>query len=284
MTRINSYHTSLCVLCALLFLMAAPALAQQNNTNRASAPRSANLDPGAPMTTGGPMWGNVDGSTKTIRSQQSLHAGYMVPDGRGGFIWAGAYSEMKAPLPVHEAAQELKLKVRELADQLLSNTANGSIAGIIALPASFVSQDNFRQSSAFGRYIAEQMFYEFNQRGVPVREYRIGPELVSVPGQGDFMLTRQAGNIVMNSNRAAVIVGTYYSDDDNVFVNARLINGVNGMVLRTANVVFPQTEVTDSMLANSMVHLEPSYVGIKDFNTQTQMTDLSAIDLGEDIH
>ncbi len=256
--------------------MANPASSQQS--------RDPKLDPGAPMTTGGPMWGNVDGQPSTVRSQQSLHSGYMVPDGRGGFIWAGAYSEMKAPLPVHEGAQELKLKVRELADQLLSNDARGSIAGIIALPASFVSQDNFRQSSSFGRYIAEQMFYEFNQRGVPIREYRIGPELVSVPGEGDFMLTRGAGNIVMNSNRAAVIVGTYYTDKNNVFVNARLINGVNGMVLRTANVVFPQTKVTETMLANRTVHLEPSYVGIKDFNTQTQATDLSAIDLGEDIH
>ncbi len=240
------------------------------------------LDPGAPMKTSGPFQGNVKGKQVPVYPQNTQHAGVLVPDGRGGYVWTGAHKPIEMPPTGEAAGRELKLKVRELADQLLSIESTTSLAGAIALPTTFVHQDDFQSSSSFGRYIAEQLFYEFNQRGMPVREYRVGAELVSRPRQGDFFLSRNAGNIVMNSRRAAVVVGTYYHDRYNVYVNARLINGVTGMVLRTANVVFPQNQVTRGMFAN--VNLKPGYMRIMDYDTVTNATDLTAIDLGEDVH
>lgn len=240
------------------------------------------LDPGAAMKTCGPFEGNVRGKQVPIHPQNTQHAGVLIPDGRGGYVWTGAYSPIPMPSEGEAAGRELKLKVREMADQLLSIESTTSLAGAIALPASFVHQDDFNRSSPFGRYIAEQLFHEFNQRGMPVREYRTGNEIVSRPGEGDFFLSRGAGNVVMNSPRAAVVVGTYYHDRHNVYVNARLINGVSGMVLRTANVVFPQTEVTRGMLAH--VSLKPGTMRIMDLDTVNRATDLTAIDLGEDVH
>lgn len=247
-------------------------------------PRSGmqELDPGTGMKTCGPYNGYVNGQHTPVEAQNTMHAGVMVPDGSGGYVWSGAFRPMTLPCPGEVAGRELKLKVRELADQLLSVESLSSLGNSIALPTSFVHQDNFQQSSSMGRYIAEQMFYELNQRGMPVREYRVGTEIVSRPGEGDFFLTRSAGNIVMNSRRALALVGTYYYDRYNVYINARLINGVTGMVLRTGNVVFPQTQVTRAMLSN--VTLQQAYMPIMDFETVTRATDLTAIDLGEDIH
>lgn len=242
------------------------------------------LDPGAGMKTCGPFNGYVNGKQVPVEAQNSMHAGVMIPDGQGGYVWSGAFRPMTMPNPNEAAGRELKLKVRELADQLLSTESMTSLGDAIALPTSFVNQDNFNQSSSFGRYIAEQMFYEMNQRGLAVREYRVGNEIVSRPGQGDFFLTRSAGSIVMNSRRAVALVGTYYSDRNNVYVNARLINGVTGMVLRTANVVFPQTSASRAMLANTTLNLQSAYVQIMDYETVTRATDLTAIDLGEDVH
>lgn len=242
------------------------------------------LDPGAGMKTCGPFNAYVNGRQVPMETQNTQHAGVMIPDGKGGYVWSGAFRPMQLPCPGEAAGRELKLKVRELADQLLSVESMISLGNGIALPTSFVNQDNFQQSSSFGRYIAEQMFYELNQRGMAVREYRTGNEIVSRPGEGDFFLSRNAGNIVMNSRRAVALVGTYYSDDYNVYVNARLINGVTGMVLRTANVVFPQTQVTRSMLARTTLNLQKAYTQVMDFQTVNRATDLTAIDLGEDIH
>ncbi len=243
-----------------------------------------NLDPGAGMKTCGPFNAYINGKQVPVEAQNTMHAGVLIPDGNGGYVWSGSYRPMLLPSEPTAAGRELKLKVRELADQLLSTEATSSLTDAIALPTSFVHQDNFQLSSSFGRYIAEQMFYEMNQRGLAVREYRVGTEIVSRPGEGDFFLTRNAGNIVMNSRRAVALVGTYYFDRYNVYVNARLINGVTGIVLRSANVVFPQTSATRTMLAQAMVQLQPGYMQIMDYNTVTRATDLTAIDLGEDIH
>ncbi len=242
------------------------------------------LDPGGGMVTGAPRWANINGVPTSVRPEESLNAGIFVPDGRGGYIWTGSHSPMTLPNPEHEAARELKLKVRELADQLLNGETETSIAGSIALPASFVSQDDFSRSSSFGRYIAEQMFYEFHQRGVPVREYRQVQEIVAKPDQGDLMLTRNAGNIRINSPRAAVLVGTYYSDRYNVFVNARLINGATGMVLRTGLLVFPQTKLSRRMLASATIDLGQGAVGIRDYRTMLEASTQVGNDIGQDIH
>ena len=80
-------------------------------------------------------------------------------------------SPSPCPQPKWKARAELRLKVRELASQLFE-AGKDQLAGGVTMPASFVNQDNLDSSSSFGRYIAEQLFYELNQLGVPVREYR----------------------------------------------------------------------------------------------------------------
>lgn len=245
------------------------------------------LDPGAAMITSAPRWANINGVPTAVRPQQSLHSGVMIPDGRGGYIWMGANTPLPSPDPETEDARELRLKIRELADQLLSNDLGGGLGNLIVLPTSFVNQDNFEQTSSFGRFITEQMFHELNQRGVAVREYRQAPEIVSKKGEqeGDYMLTRGAGNVTINSPRAAVLVGSYYADKHSVFVQARLINGATGMVLRTAQVAFPLTRVAKKMVRNATGSpLSVAPVGVRDFNATVQSTQASPVRPGQDVH
>lgn len=147
----------------------------------------------------------------------------------------------KAPVtamsPEYEDAQELKLKVRELADQLLATMPNHSLTGLVALPTSFVNQDNVRQSSPFGRLVGESLIYEFNQRGFPVREYRLPGYIDIIPQEGDFALLRKGLVKTAGEKWAALIIGTYYRTPDAVFVNARLVRAADGMVLRTGQLV-----------------------------------------------
>lgn len=223
----------------------------------------------------------MDGMAVPMRSMRTIDSGIVVPDGNGGLIWReGARPE---PDPSHVAARELKLKVRELADQLLSNIDRKSMKGVTAMPVSLVNQDDFDESSSFGRYMAEALFYEFNQRGFPVREYR-GGDLVLRQGEGEFLLSRAQQQIYVDSDMTMFVAGTYYQDKQNVFVNVRMFRAADGMVLRTAQLVFPQSDVSRRMLANTGRRFEETYVGMNDYDMLTRAFDLTAFDLGEDFH
>ncbi len=160
---------------------------------------------------------------------------------------AGCGSKTKTALdPQYIDAQELKLKVRELADQMLATMDNSTLTGLVAMPTSFVNMNNKAQTSAFGNLMGESLIYEFNQRAFPVREYRLTGNIDIKLGQGDFALLRQ-GIVSTREKWAALIVGTYHVDKEAVFVNARLVRAYDGMVLRTGQLVLVKTKVIDRL-------------------------------------
>lgn len=152
--------------------------------------------------------------------------------------------------PEYIDAQELKLKIRELADQMLSTTPNSGLSDLVAMPTSFVDLDNKRQSSPLGKLFAESLIYEFNQRAFPVCEYRLTGNIDVTLGQGDFALLRQGLVSTVGKKWAALIVGTYYRDRDAVFVNARLVRAHDGMVLRTGQLVLVKNALVDRLTAS----------------------------------
>lgn len=145
-------------------------------------------------------------------------------------------------------AQELRLKLRELADQLLASTPNEGIGNLVAMPTSFVDVDHKNQTSALGNLCAESLIYEFNQRGYPVSEYRLNGDVDVLLGQGDFALLRQGVTKTAGKQWAALMVGTYAVAGDSVFVNGRLVRASDGMVLRTGQVLLPKNALVASML------------------------------------
>ena len=146
--------------------------------------------------------------------------------------------------PNYIAAQEIKLKVRELADQLIASLPNEALSGYVALPTSFVHQDNFKQSSPLGRYLAEGLIYEFNQRGFPVREYRVDGSISMADGMSEQALARKGKLLAGKGKHNALLVGTYYQDPDAIFVNARLVRASDGLVMRTGQIVLPPSAIS----------------------------------------
>lgn len=241
--------------------------------------------PGAPLELEEHGTVTVDGQTVPLRMATKQDMGLMVPDGEGGMIWIPADKERPEADPNYIEARELKLKIRELCEQLISNINQAGLYGTVALPTSFVNQDDFEQSSSFGRYVAEQMFYEFNQRGFPIREYRIGHEIVMRESEGDFYLSREDGSFNSPDGSSVVIAGTYYQDKFSLFVNARLIRPADGLVLRTAQMVMPMTGVAQRMLARSGRRLEAGSLGIRSAQELKPGNEpMSVIDMGYDVH
>ena len=197
----------------------------------------------------------------------------------------------RAPDPDYADARELKLKVRELAEQLVADMQDCSLKGVVALPTSFVNLDDFNETSAFGRLIGEQLFYELNQRGYPVREYRMSGNIQPKPKTGEFALSRELGAV--SASGAVVIAGTYSKGPNAVFVNARLIRPRDGRVIRTANLVIESNPTVETMLANRSrnvkggVHVAEGTMSIMDFGMAMlppEPQNLTFIDKGEDIH
>lgn len=159
--------------------------------------------------------------------------------------------------PAYVDAQELKLKIRELADQMLATTPNSALDGLVAMPTSFVDLDNKAQTSALGNLFAESLIYEFNQRGFPVREYRLTGNIDVILGQGDFALLRKGLVSTVNQKWAALIVGTYYRTKDAVFINARLVRASDGMVVRTGQLVLVNNSLVASLSQPVLPPLPP---------------------------
>lgn len=248
------------------------AMKRAENAPVAAAPQNA-----VPVGAGRKAY--VNGEKVPVREAYDGDAGFAVPDTNGGLIWVPAPN--KGMAPGQADARELKLKIRELADQLIANMDH-SLQRTVALPTSFVNQEDFSQSSPLGRFIAEQMFYECNQRNFPVKEYRMAPS-VSVREDGEFLLSRSPKNVSAQTAGTVFVVGTYLVDRQAVFVNARLVRG-DGTVLRTAQVILSSTGMTRRMLAGSGKTLKAGSLPIRDFKTTTQPTNLTPFDQGEDVH
>lgn len=160
---------------------------------------------------------------------------------------AGCASSQGANSAGYVDAMEVKLKCRELADQMLATVPNDAIQGFVAVPTSFVDQNNTSQSSPLGKLFSETMFFEFNQRGFPTWEYRLSGNIAVTGGQGDLALA--SSQIVQARQKwGAMLVGTYAVDKDVTFVNARLVRASDGLVLRTGQVIMPNTPIVKRMI------------------------------------
>lgn len=180
---------------------------------------------------------------------EKIDNGMFIPDGTGGSIWIPG-SNPQGPNEAFIQAQELRLKVRELASQLLDTQDSSSLVGLIALPTSFVNLNNFSESSPLGRYMSEAMIYEFNQRGFPIKEYRIDTKIsMSESAGGEFSLQRNLPALSVKQQWAAILVGTYLRENNAVFINVRLVRAKDGMVLRTAQIVLPQNALLSNMIS-----------------------------------
>jgi hypothetical protein len=178
-------------------------------------------------------------------------------------------------------ARELKLKMREMAAQLVANLPR-SFSSYIAIPVSFVAQDDFESSSSLGRFIVEQMLYEFNQRGLFTRELRMNGKL-TMREDGEFILSRQNSVTALDA-RALYLTGTYHTGQNTIFINARLIRA-NGQIVRSGQIIMPLNPLTRRMLAASGKKMVEQDIEILDFEQEARPGQSPTLfDQGMDIH
>jgi len=265
-------------------------MAGQVDTGRADLPESmqnmlaprSNFERGAVLNLEAESTAAYGGQKTNASYVLSPEHGLVIPNGNGnGKLIVIPGEQVRQPNPNYVDARELKLKMRELAAQLVAGL-EPALYGYIALPISFVPQDDYERTSSFGRFISEQMYYEFNQRGLPTSEYRLANQ-ISLREDGEFLLTRGSGTKQL-SPKVLYLVGTYYTDNQTIFVNARLIRS-NGQIMRTGQIIFALSPLVKRMLASSGKKLPVGNLDLLDFSMEARPpSGITAFDMGMDVH
>ena len=238
-------------------IILAAFLAAATGADTARAQTMGPVDPGAQVDVSRSKSVTVNGVTGVnVRTTTGASQGYMVPDDRGGYVYYAPGFPLAQPKPSGADAEEIRLYARELASQVTRGVSGDApLAGVVSVPSAFVNQDT-RDTTSFGRLMGEQMIYELNSRGYPVKEAR-GAAPARAKGKKAPV------------EPLAVLAGSYYVDKDNLFVNARLVEP-SGRVLRTGSVLIPMTPTLRRMLGipdyNGLRPTPPTLIGSRDVN------------------
>ena len=138
--------------------------------------------------------------------------------------------EMQESLGTEEQLSEISSDVAEkIAATLLSKGAAylaSRIAVTVAVPLS-----DFKRETEFGRMLAEYMLTDLANRGLPVTELRLGKEILIVPQTGEFILTRNMGELSEQSPQwEYVIVTTFTNTRSTLIIQGRLIGAESRLV------------------------------------------------------
>ena len=175
-------------------------------------------------------------------------------------------SKKKKTLIPAEAGTELCLRVRDLVTELL-RTSRESIPGELHVAvATFVNLDQLYETSAMGRYLSEQMLHELQRAGVDVVDVRMMPSMKISQTYGEYILSRDMGELNYIHDVDAVVAGTYTVAHGQIFLNSRVLATQTGRILSSGSSVFDLDEVSVSLLQRSGQPVTlPGSVGIQSY-------------------
>ncbi len=189
---------------------------------------------------------------RVLRVQRVCHPLSLV----GGLLIAAMvgcsprYDDMPAywPIPTREYDNygPGRFKTALLAEQI-DRYYRGSAPGPIGV-TTFVNIDDLYTSSTFGRMVGEQLMSELAMKGFDVIELRHTDALQFLDTSGEFALSRDVRAVRPERNLAAVVVGTYVSSPERVYLNARLIDPSSSLVLSAGSVEMGKTRELTKLL------------------------------------
>jgi TolB-like protein len=197
-----------------------------------------------------------------------------VPEENGGGWWPdlrGLFARQPAaehePLIPAEQAMELKLKVRELAQQLLDHSLEPIGEQSRLIVTTFVNLNRLYKTSGLGRAMAEQMISELQRAGIEVIDVRMTPSIQIEEGFGEYGLSRDMAQLSYTHDAQAVVVGTYTVSAGQVMINARLLQQGDGLVLSSGSIVFPANRLVQGFLRDeAMPPVRGTMVELRSFS------------------
>lgn len=155
----------------------------------------------------------------------------------------------KAPDPTYEqasgnsftaanyaAATELMKRYQGPASANNFSSTAGAAPFIIA---TLVNIDKLEQSSTFGRLVSEQLASRVTQLGHNAVELKVRNGVFMKRNEGEFLLTREIKEVATAHKAQAIVVGTYAEASDFVYVNLKVVNPANSMILAAYDYALP---------------------------------------------
>ncbi len=127
----------------------------------------------------------------------------------------------------------------QAADALIAQLGNQISSTSPIIVATLVNIDDLNNSSTFGRLVSEQVSARFSQENFMMLEMKFRGYVYMKQDQGELLLTREIKDVAKSHNAQAVIVGTYASSQDTVYVNLKVIQPNNNVVIAVHDYTFP---------------------------------------------
>lgn len=169
-------------------------------------------------------------------------AGHVVP----------CFTEGSIPIQhVQSAPGKFAAKIIFLADQLERNMGRkGSNSSFLI--SSFTNLNNLAETSPLGRLIAENLMHELQVRAWRVYEPRLMQNFV-INKNGEFTLSRDVKHLREHYGVTNVVAGTIMNSDDQLVINARVIDTSTGMVMSSGQIQIPSNWFTNGLLEEPRV-------------------------------
>lgn len=147
----------------------------------------------------------------------------------------------------HEDNQSVgRFKTSYLAQQI-DHYYRGTDPGPIGV-TSFVNLDNLYASSSFGRFCAEQLISELSMLGYEVVELRQSDSIQFLNSEGEFRLSREVDKVRPHVDLGGILVGTYTVSPVRVYLNLRLLDPNQSLVLAAASAELGKTKEIEKLL------------------------------------
>ena len=191
----------------------------ENNENAVTASTPAEEDTAAsapPLLEQGAV--AVPAKVANTASQQPKHRIYQyMPDSSKSYGTESMLSEISK-----EVAGKVFYELKEEGQRNL----NSRVAVVAAVPLS-----DFKRETEFGRVIAEYYLTDLADRGLQVKELRLGSDINILPQTGEFILSRNIGELANNSPELDyVVVSTFTNTRKTLILQGRLISLKTGLV------------------------------------------------------
>jgi TolB-like protein len=116
------------------------------------------------------------------------------------------------------------------------------------LVATLVNIDALERSSTLGRLVSEQVAARFAQQGRAMVELKLRHTMYMRRTEGELALTREIAEVARQHNARAILLGSYGLSGDMVFVNLKVVQPGNNLVLAAYDYALPLNREVRSLL------------------------------------
>ncbi len=133
-------------------------------------------------------------------------------------------------------ADLIKLNYRAT-DALLQGVALDPAQPVLV--ATLVDQEDLSESSRLGRLVSEHIGSRLSNKGVRVVELKLREQLFMKGGTGALLLSREVRDVSQAHSAQAVVVGTYTSSGQTLYLSLKLVKPEGNTVVSAHDYAMP---------------------------------------------